>query len=78
MWKFHEFSITQILREINFGHSRGAKSAILTHLEVLNVDSYDFLHFLKVDIYQISKIQSLKNGKNGSFRTPKVSKIDFT
>ena len=32
--KFHEFSITQILREINPGDSRGAKSAILTHLRL--------------------------------------------
>ena len=34
LWKFHDFS--QILREINFGDSRGAESAILTHLETLN------------------------------------------
>ena len=33
VWKFHDFSITQILREINFGDSRSAKSAILTYLE---------------------------------------------
>ena len=39
MWKFHDFSITQILREINFGDSRGAKSAISTHLEALNFDT---------------------------------------
>ena len=32
VWKFHDFSITQILREINFWDSTGAKSAILTHL----------------------------------------------
>ena len=33
MWKFANFSITQILREINFGDSRSAKAALLTHLE---------------------------------------------
>ena len=50
--------------------SRGAKSAILTHLyfEALNFDFNEFLHFLKAEIYQISKIQSPKNGKKGSFR----------
>ena len=37
-WKFHDFSITQFLREINFGDSRYAKFAILTHLEALNYD----------------------------------------
>ena len=35
--KFHDFSIAQILREINFGDSTSAKYAILTHLEVLNI-----------------------------------------
>ena len=41
---------TYILREINFGDSRGAKSAIFTHLEALNLDFYEFLHFLKGEI----------------------------
>ena len=38
VWKFHNFSITQFLRAINLWDSRGAKSAILTHLEGLNSD----------------------------------------
>ena len=42
VWKFHDFSITQILREINFVDSRSAKSAILTHLEAQNFDFYEF------------------------------------
>ena len=41
--KFHDFLITQILREINFGGSRNTKSAILTHLEALNFHFYEFL-----------------------------------
>ena len=28
VWKFHGFSVTQILREINFGVFRGSKNAI--------------------------------------------------
>ena len=56
--KFQDFSIIQILREINFGECRVTKSAVLTHLEVLNFDKYEFLHFLKADIYQINKIHS--------------------
>jgi len=55
-WKFYDFFITQILREINFGNSRSAKSAILPHFQVLNFDFYAFLHFLKADIYQMNKI----------------------
>ena len=42
-WLFLEFSITQILCEINFGDSRSAKSAVFTHLEALNFDLYEFL-----------------------------------
>ena len=58
MWEFHDFPITQILREIKFGASRSAKSAIWTHLQALNMDFYEFLYFLKVEIYLINKTQS--------------------
>ena len=40
VWKFHDFSITQILREIKLGNSRSAKSAIFTHLQPLNLEIY--------------------------------------
>ena len=70
-------AITQILREINFGDSRHAKSAILTHLETLNFDFYEFLHLLKPQIDQINKITAPKSAKNSNFFTPRISKIDF-
>ena len=76
--KFHNFAITQILREINFGESTSAKSAILSHLEVQNFAFYEIMHFLKAEIYQINKFYGLKKGKNYSFRTSRFSKIDFT
>ena len=63
MWKFQDFSITQILREIKFGNYTSAKSAILTHLEALNFDIYTFLHFLEAEIYQISKFRAQKLAK---------------
>ena len=56
VWKFHDFSIPQILHEIYLWDSRSEKSAILTHLEALNFDLYDFLHFLKAEIDQMNKI----------------------
>ena len=37
MWKFHDFSVTQILRETNFGESRGFKTAVLAILEALKM-----------------------------------------
>ena len=70
--------LSLILREIHFGDSRSSKTAILTHFEALNLDFHELLHFLKADIFQINKIQSLENGKNGSFRASKFTKIDFT
>ena len=78
VWKFQEFSVTQILREINFGDFRSANSAVLTDLEALNFSFCTFLHFPKTEIHQMNKIQSIKIGKKGSFRTFRLSKIDFT
>ena len=57
-----------MLHEINFGVSRSAKSAILTHLEALNFDFYEYLYFLEAEICQINKIQSPQNAKICSFR----------
>ena len=52
----HDFSITNILREINVRDYRNAKSAILTHLEDLNFNFYGCLHFLKDGKYQMYPI----------------------
>ena len=42
VWKYHDFSVTQNLREINFEDSRSAKSANVTHLKALNFNFYEF------------------------------------
>ena len=63
VWKFHDFAITKILREINLGHSKIAKSVILTNSEALNFDFYEFLRFMKDEIYQINKSQKPKIAK---------------
>ena len=49
MWKFHNFSITQILRENKFGDSTRAITTILTHLEALNNDFDEFLRLLRAE-----------------------------
>ena len=64
MWKFHDFSITQILHEINFEDSRSAKYAILTHMEVLNFAFYEILHFLKAEIWHFLKAELDQIKKN--------------
>ena len=60
VWKFQDFSITQILREINFSDSKSAKSAILTHLEALDFDIYEFLLFVN-SVSKIAKKWHLYN-----------------
>ena len=67
VWKFQEFTITQILCENNFEDSRSANSAISTNLVALNFDFYEFLHFLKSEIYQRTIFRAPKIAKNGSF-----------
>ena len=37
VWKFQDFSVIQILREINFGQSRSSKTAVFAIFEPLNV-----------------------------------------
>ena len=58
VWNFQDFFITQILRKINFVDSRGEKSTISSHLEALNFNSVEFLHFLKAEIDYIMQVQS--------------------
>ena len=69
MWKFQDFSITQILREINFGDPRCAKCAILSHFEALNFDLYEFLHFLKAEMAKTAVLE---------LQESRSSDIDFT
>ena len=45
MWKFKNFSATQILREIKVAESRVSNSAILTDLEALKFEIQDFFTF---------------------------------
>ena len=64
---FQKFPATQTIHENSFRDSKSAKSAFLTHLEALNFDFDKSLHFLKAETFQINKIQSLQNCKNGIF-----------
>ena len=67
VWKFHNFTITQILREINFGAFLRCKMSHFSHLETLSFDFCEFLHFLKAEIHQNNKIHSPKNCKKQQF-----------
>ena len=41
-WKFQDFSVTKILREIDFGYYRGYKTALLRNLKAMNFDFCKF------------------------------------
>ena len=47
MWKLKKITAAQNFREINFRNFRGPKTAIFTHVEGVNFDFCEFLHFLK-------------------------------
>ena len=64
MKKVQDFSATQILREINFGHFEVPKTAILTILAPLNYELLGISDVFKCEIGEIVmkiKIQSHQN-----------------
>ena len=78
MWKFKKFSDTQNFREINFRDFRGSKTAILAHVEALNFDFCEFLHFGKAEIYPNHEFIAPKIAKMTFFEPLTFSKIGFT
>ena len=61
MWKFLNFSATQILHEINFGHFEAPKSAILAVSAALNFEFLEYFDIFKCEIFPKVKVQSLQN-----------------
>ena len=59
VWKYHYFSITQILREINLGESRSAKNAVFAILGALKLVDLMNFSLQKVQKCIEVKIQSL-------------------
>ena len=55
VWKFHDFSITQILREINFGASRSSETPVFAILGAL-----DFVTLANFKIQKVQKSMKIK------------------
>ena len=59
VWKFHDFSVTQILCEINFGEFRTSKFAIFAILGALSIVNLVNCSLQKMQKFLRFKIQSL-------------------
>ena len=55
MWKFQDFSASQILREINFGHFEAPKNCRFIHLNSSDLNCWDILTYSRVKLFQKSK-----------------------
>ena len=76
MWKFQDFSITQILREINFEDSRMAKTAIFAILRAVNfVQMVNFSLKKSTKIHKNQNSESLNVVKMADFVLQKSSKL---
>ena len=61
MWKFQDFCITKILREINFEDSRNENSAVFATLGAV-----DFVHLLNYSLQKVKKNHKNKNSGPGN------------
>ena len=70
MWKFQDFSVTQILREIKVGESRSSKTAIFATCKALNfVNLMNFSLQKMKKIHEKSKFSASKYAKMANFET---------
>ena len=82
VWKFQDFSVIQILREINFGNIRSSKTAVFVIFGALN--------YVDMGNFSLQKVQKLKKKNQNSvpvnvlqwqivnFNLDRIPKIDFT
>ena len=56
MWKFQDFSITQILREINFGEFRSSENAVFAYFRLLI--------FVNLVNFSLKKVQKIIENQN--------------
>ena len=58
VWKFQDFSVTQILREINFGESRSSKTAVYSILGDQNL-----VHLVNISLPKSVKVHKNQNSE---------------
>ena len=72
VWKFQDYSVVQILREINFGESRSSKTAVYAILGAMNF--YDLVKICKPPAP--SKSAKIQNSE--PLNVSKIQMADFT
>ena len=65
-----DFSVIQIFREINFGESRGAKTAVFAILGDLN-----FVDLVNFSLQKVQKFRDSECGKMADFTLQESSKL---
>ena len=76
MWKFQDFYVIQILREIIFEESRSCKSANFDILGALKFVKLLKIHFQKMqEFLKKSKFRASKCVKMADFALPESSKL---
>ena len=76
VWKFYDYSVTQILREINFGESRRLKTAIFA---TFSGSEFSYLiGFSLKSLQKPSKGAQMHKNQNSNFKVSKhVKMTDF-
>ena len=72
VWKFQDFSVTQILREINVGESRNSKTAVFAILEFWQFSKFQITKSAKINENQNSASKSVKVADFALLETPKI------
>ena len=70
MWKIQNFSVIQILREINLRGSRSSKNAIFAIFGALNFVNLVNISLKKCKISYKSKVRASQCGQMADFETP--------
>ena len=75
MWKFRDFSVTQILREINFMDSRRAKTAVFDFKGWENCSFGKFQPSKSINIHKKSEFRAYKCVKMTDFALQESLKL---
>ena len=67
VWQFQDYSATQILRDINFGHFEETKNTILTSWAALNLEFVGICDIIKCELFLKWKFKAFKIVKTTVF-----------